>query len=119
MSYGRSPYYIFGSKNAVEFNAPVGSIERGEFPYPYKCMERDGVGGHKIYSVAIPYEALEQFIAQLASRGSDELQSWIDRGAALNDDYTDFYKTHPQKWVRKEWKKDRKRLRTKVKVRRK
>jgi hypothetical protein len=119
VSYGRSPYYIIGTGKSVEFIAPAGSIDRGEFPYPYECMERQGAGDYKIYSVSIPYEALQQFVAQLASRGTGELQSWIDAGAALDDDYTGFYRNHESPIVRKEHKQNRKYLKTKVKVRRK
>lgn len=81
MSFGRSLYYIIGTKgwdgDVIEFMMPMGSISRDEFPFPH---------GREM-SYAVPEEALQQFIAHLAARGTDVLQSWIDAGVELNEAY--------------------------------
>lgn len=87
MSYGRSPYYIIGTSghggvDIIQFMNPMGSISRGEFPYP-------PVSGSDM-GVELPDEAVGQLIAHFASRGSAHLQHWIDLGAGLDDDYTGF-----------------------------
>ena len=104
MSYGRSPYYIIGSAQGISIMSPKGSIERGQFPYP-------DTGDLP----PIPYEAMAQFIAHVAARGTGELQRWIDMGAALDIDYTGFYKSNGFKDIKRESKW----LRTRVTVKRK
>lgn len=116
MSYGRSPYMIIGTKgwhgDVIQFMDPQGSISRDEFPYP--PHDRDGKGG----AVSVTDEAMAQFIAHMVARGTKELQTWINRGAALDDDYTGFYATHPVALVRTEHKASRYWLQTKVTVKR-
>lgn len=106
MSYGRSPWLIIGTRgwhgDVIQFIEPAGSIERGIFPYP--VVSKDPTQGTII---SVPDDAMAQFIAHTAARGSAELQAWIDRGAALDRNYD---RVFPEDKSESRW------LRTKVQV---
>lgn len=102
MSYGRNPYYIIGTKhndnNIIQIMEPRGSIERGV--WPYKPSDREGKGAF----INVPENAMAQFIAHLAFKGSEAMQRWVDLGVSLDDDYNNFYKNHTTDWVREDHK---------------
>ena len=67
MSYGREPYYIYEWDQGVTF---------------LRQTDLDGKN-LPLVNATVPEEALAQFIASLAARGTEHLQEWIDKGKAL------------------------------------
>lgn len=118
MSFGRNPYYIWSGKDYIFFTSPHPDSPNGDkFPYP-RCKSGDN---EQINSVHVPREAVQQFVAHLAARGTDELQSWIDAGALLNRDWDGWIASRKDFLsldIIQDEIKDSKWLRTKVKVKR-
>lgn len=69
MSYGRTPYYIYVWDEGVTF---------------IRLQDFDGKG-LPLTNATVPEEALAQFIASIAARGTEHLQLWIDQGKALRE----------------------------------
>lgn len=67
MSYGRTPYYIFHWSEGITFLRSV-DFDNKDLP---------------LVNATVPEEALAQFIASVAARGTEHLQEWIDKGKAL------------------------------------